>query len=189
MLVHLWRSIFKQQVGCKCDIMDSISYFFLVFWHMQSYMSWCIISFFWLYLYFLNILNFFKYSCTNIFHRIDVVCILSIGSSNVLSPCRRQFIIWTNGEILFMRPSGTEFSEISIKIQTFSLKKMYLKMSSGKYRPFCLVPNVLRLSISDFGNLNNANTRSLRATHFISMPNCPIQSRYFLSYLDHNHGA
>ena len=41
----------------------------LVFWHMQLYMSWYIISFFWLYLYFLNILYFFKYSCANIFHR------------------------------------------------------------------------------------------------------------------------
>ena len=40
-----------------------------IFFHMQSYMSWYIISFFWLYLYFLIILNFFKYSCTNIFHR------------------------------------------------------------------------------------------------------------------------
>ena len=36
------------------------SYFYLifVFWHMQLYMSWYIISFFWLYLYFLNILFF-----------------------------------------------------------------------------------------------------------------------------------
>ena len=36
---------------------------------MQLYMSWYIINIFWLYLYFLNILYFFKYSCTNIFHR------------------------------------------------------------------------------------------------------------------------
>ena len=35
---------------------------------MQLYMPWYIIYFFWLYLYFLNILYFFKYSCTNIFH-------------------------------------------------------------------------------------------------------------------------
>ena len=52
----------------QCISMTNISYF-LVFWHMQLYMSWYIISFFWLYLYFLNILYFFKYSCTNIFHR------------------------------------------------------------------------------------------------------------------------
>ena len=45
-----------------------VSHFF-AFSHMQLYMSWYIISFFWLYLYFLNILYFFKYSCTNIFQR------------------------------------------------------------------------------------------------------------------------
>ena len=39
-----WKSIFKQQLGCRCDITDSISYFF-VFCHMQLYMSWYIISF------------------------------------------------------------------------------------------------------------------------------------------------
>ena len=44
---------------------------FFVFWHMQLYMSWYIISFFWLYLYVLNILYFFfKYTCTNIFHSL-----------------------------------------------------------------------------------------------------------------------
>ena len=61
-----WKSNFKQQLGCRFDIMDNISYFF-VFWHMQLYMSWYIRSFFGFT--FLNILYFFKYSCTNIFHR------------------------------------------------------------------------------------------------------------------------
>ena len=46
--------------------MDNESYFF-VFWHMQLYMSWYIRSFF--SFTFLNILYFFKYSCTSIFHR------------------------------------------------------------------------------------------------------------------------
>ena len=31
-----WKSNFKQQLGCRFDIMDNISYFF-VFWHMQLY--------------------------------------------------------------------------------------------------------------------------------------------------------
>ena len=48
--------------------MNSISSF-LVLWHKQLYMSWDHIIFR-LYLYFLNdVLYFFKYSCTNIFHR------------------------------------------------------------------------------------------------------------------------
>ena len=60
------KSNFKQQLGCMFDIMDYISYVF-VFWHMQLYMSWYIGSFFGFT--FLNILYFFKLSCTNIFHR------------------------------------------------------------------------------------------------------------------------
>ena len=67
-----------------------------------------------------------------------------IGSDNGLSPCRRQAIIWTNAGILLIGPWGTNFSEILIGIQTFSFKKMHLKMSSGKRRPFCLGLNVLR---------------------------------------------
>ena len=61
-----WKSNFKQQLGCRFDIMDNESYFF-VFWHMQIYMSWYIRSFF--AFTFLNIIYFFKSSCTNIFHR------------------------------------------------------------------------------------------------------------------------
>ena len=59
-----WKSNFKQQFGCRFDIMDNESYIF-VFWHMQLYMSWYIRSFFGFT--FLNILYFIKYSCTNIF--------------------------------------------------------------------------------------------------------------------------
>ena len=61
-----WKSNFKQQLGCRFDIMDNKSYFF-VFWHMQFYMSWFIRSFSGFT--FLNILYFFRNSCTNIFHR------------------------------------------------------------------------------------------------------------------------
>ena len=59
-----------------------------------------------------------------------------IGSDNGLSPGRRQTIIWTNAGILLIGPSGTNFSEIQIGIQTFSFKEMHLKMSSAKWRPF-----------------------------------------------------
>ena len=62
----------------------------------------------------------------------------TIGSYNGLSPSRRQAIIWTNAEILLIRTIGTNFSEILSVIHTFSFKKMHLKMSSGKWRPFCL---------------------------------------------------
>ena len=66
-----------------------------------------------------------------------------IGSDNGLSPGRRQAIIWPNTEILLIGPLGTIFSEIWIKMHTFSFKEMYLNMSSAKWRPFCLGPKVL----------------------------------------------
>ena len=66
----------------------------------------------------------------------------AIGSDNGLSPSRRQAIIWTNDGILLIGPWGTNFCEILIGIQTFSFKKMHLKMSA-KLRPLCLGFNVL----------------------------------------------
>ena len=65
------------------------------------------------------------------------------GSDNGLSPDRRQAIICTNGGILLIRTLGTNFSEIESETDTFSSKEMHLKMSSGKWRPFCLGLNVL----------------------------------------------
>ena len=70
----------------------------------------------------------------------------SIGSDNGLSPGRRQAIIWTNAGIFLIGPLGTNFSEILIEIHTFSFKKMHLKMSSEKWRPFCLGLHVLTIS-------------------------------------------
>ena len=78
--------------------------------------------------------------------RVTHICMSNltiIGSNNGLLPGRRQAIIWTNAEILLIGPLGTNFSEILIKIHTFSFKKMHLKMVSGKCRPFCLSLSVL----------------------------------------------
>ena len=78
--------------------------------------------------------------------RVTHICVSKltiIGSDNGLSPERRQAIIWTNAGILLIGPLGTNFSEILTKIITFSFKKMYLKVSSAKWRPFCLGLNVL----------------------------------------------
>ena len=66
-----------------------------------------------------------------------------IGSDIGLSPGLRQAISWANAEILLIEPLGTKLSEILIELHTFSFKTMHLKMSSGKWRPFCLGPNVL----------------------------------------------
>ena len=78
--------------------------------------------------------------------RVPHICvseIIIIGSDNGLSPGRRQAIIWTNAGILLIWPLGTNFREILIEIDIFSCKKMHFKLSSGKWRPFCLGLNVL----------------------------------------------
>ena len=77
--------------------------------------------------------------------RVTHICVdkrTIIDSENGLVPSRRQAIICTNAGILLIRTLGTNFSEILIQIHTFSNKKMHLKMSSGKCRPFCLGLNV-----------------------------------------------
>ena len=84
--------------------------------------------------------------CLTHWGRVTHICvgkITIIGSDNGLSPERRQAMIWTNAGILLIGPLRTNFSEIFIGIQTFSFKKMHLKMSSAKLRPFCLGLNVL----------------------------------------------
>ena len=78
--------------------------------------------------------------------RVTHICVCKltiISSDNSLSPGRRQAIIWTNAGILSIGPLGTNFSDILIENQTISLKKMHLKMSSTKSRPFYLGLNVL----------------------------------------------
>ena len=85
--------------------------------------------------------------------RVTHICgnkITIIGSDNGLSPDRRQVIIWTNAVVLLIWPLGTNFSEIFIGIHTFSFKKIHLKMSSGKWRPFCFSASMcLPWSVSD----------------------------------------
>ena len=66
--------------------------------------------------------------------RVTHICVSKLtimGSDNGLSPGRRQAIIWTNAGILLIGPLGTNFSEILVGIQTFSFRKMHLKMSSA----------------------------------------------------------
>ena len=74
---------------------------------------------------------------------IYVSTLTIIGSDNGLSPGRRQAIIWTNAGRLITGPLGTNFSEILIEIYTFSFKNTHLKISSGKWRAFCLGLNGL----------------------------------------------
>ena len=84
--------------------------------------------------------------------RMTHVCVgklTIIGSDNGLSPGRRQAINRTNAGILLIETLGTNFNEILSKIKTFSFKKMRLKISSAKWRPFFLGLNVLNFYAND----------------------------------------
>ena len=79
---------------------------------------------------------------------ISIICLSKltiIGSDNGLWPGQRESIVWTSAGILLIGPSGINLSEILVKILTFSFQKLHLKMSSVKWRPFCLGFNVLTL--------------------------------------------
>ena len=54
------------------------------------------------------------------------------GSDNGLSPIWHQSITSTNAGLLSIQTSGTNSSEIRIKVQNISFMKMCLKMSSAK---------------------------------------------------------
>ena len=93
------------------------------------------------------------YPCLDLTHwgRVTHICVSKltiIGSDNGLSPGRRQGIIWTNVGIWLIRLLGINFSSILIGIQTFSFKKMRLKMSCAKWRSFFLGLDVLSSSMS-----------------------------------------
>ena len=62
---------------------------------------------------------------------------ISITSNNGLAPSHRQAINWTNADTMSIISLWTNFSEIWIRLQIFSFKNLYLKISSAKGRPFC----------------------------------------------------
>ena len=97
--------------------------------------------------------------------RVTHICVgklTIIGSDNGLSPGRRQAIIWTNAGILLIWPLGTNFSEILIAIETFSFNKMHLKISSAKWRPFCLGLNVLNKIMAKTPDRRDDSTQGIQ---------------------------
>ena len=67
----------------------------------------------------------------------------TIVSNNGLLSGQHQAIMWTNARILLIGPLGTNFSEISIRMNTLSFKKINLKMSFAKWQAFFLSPKGL----------------------------------------------
>ena len=99
-----------------------------------------------------------------------------IGSDNGLSPGRRQAITWTNVGILLIGPLGTNFSEMLIEIHTFSFKKIHLKMSSGKWWPFCLGLNVLTHCglVMSYGTRHHGQLSQFQVRTCFLTSTCPL---------------
>ena len=53
---------------------------------------------------------------------------VNIDSDNILSPIRRQAMIWINVGLLSFGPMGTNFNEIRIKVENISFMKIHFKM-------------------------------------------------------------
>ena len=106
--------------------------------------------------------------------RVTHICVsdlTSIGSDNGLSPGRRQAVIRTNAGLLLIKPLGTNFSEMLIIIQTFSLKKIRLKMSSAKCCSFRLSLNVICSCATCIHQWNGSSLVKVMAHHLFYMLN------------------
>ena len=106
-----------------------------------------------------------------------------IGSDNGLSPGRHQGIIWTNAGILLIGLWGTNFSEIALGIQIFPFKKMHLKMSSAKWRPFCLGLHVLIPCLLVLWGVTKQDIRPKRMFTSILVKPCFLSCQIVLKYL------
>ena len=92
--------------------------FFIVFF-LFSFVLFCFVV--------LSRTNWTQHTYINSATHLCVSKLTIIGSDNGLSPSRWQDIIQTSAGILLIGPLGTNFSEISIEIITFSFRKMRLK--------------------------------------------------------------
>ena len=83
--------------------------------------------------------------------RVTHICmgdLTIIGSDNGLTPGRRQAITWSNAVILLIGPSGTNLSEILIKIHTFqgnAYKTVVCKTAAILSQPQCVRLSSARL--------------------------------------------
>ena len=127
--------------------------------------------------------------------RVTHICVGNptiIGPDNSLSPGRHQAIIWTNAGILLIGPWGTNFSEILIGIHTFSFKKIHLKMSSAKWRPFFLGLNVFNrqpTGVFVFRRKNTYTGRPTKVSFLTSASSSQIQPLMMMIYVWSKHGV
>ena len=91
-----------------------------------------------------------------------------IMSDNGLLPSHCHAIFWTSAGMLLIGHLETNLSAILIKIHTFSLKKIHLKLLSAKWQPFCLSLIVLK---EDFRNLMEETTFTGDPLTQVTQPN------------------
>ena len=92
-----------------------------------------------------------------------------------------RLIFRTNAGWLSIGTYGSNFSEIPIEIQTFSLRKMDFKISFWKWRPFCIMIQMSLLfqeANSNYGSFgkgyglvlfSSCLPRTLNLTHFVEI--------------------
>ena len=73
----------------------------------------------------------------------SLLFVLEFMVRNITAFYSGQAIIWTNAGIALIGTLGTNFSGILLEIRIFSFKKKGLKVSSAKWRTFCLGLNLL----------------------------------------------
>ena len=115
--------------------------------------------------------------------RVTHICVsklTTIGSDNGLSPGRRQAIILTKAGILLIGPLGINFSENLIAIYTFSFKKMHLKITSGKWLPFCVDLNVLRTWWPKLSHMTTDITWTNQIAWYMDQSDCMIHGSIHL---------
>ena len=72
---------------------------------------------------------------------------VNLGTDDGLLPVWHQAITWIEADLLSIGHLVISFSEMRIKMQQSSLKKMLLKILPSKWQPFCSGLNVLNLFI------------------------------------------
>ena len=128
-----WNQYTPQQLRCSGGIIN-------IFWAIWVLMAW------WFSTRAAVATVLRMHQCISRVMHIYVGNLTITGSDYGLSPGGRQAIIWTNAGILLIWPLGTNFTEIWFEIQKFWCKKIDLKMSSAKWRPYCLGLNVYRVN-------------------------------------------
>ena len=117
----------------------------------------------------------------------------AFGTGKGLWPVRCQDITWTIADLLSIAPLGTNFSEISIRIKSFSFKNMRLKFSQRNFpsgdlltystsRPIWYVRYVMRAKCWWPYLGHRTNSQCNRVWHFAPLCGQPLAVLFIHSH-------